>query len=367
MITYVNTVLVSNNADYQVRDFSAIEAGFADGAVKKGDFVIHKTWDAVDFDHQAVKEFRIGVVKGVNKLLAADGTVKNFADVKWSNEIRVADIKSFHSISVGGSDPSSEDTIEIDFAGAPMIAPSAAHDGGYNVVLRLTFKDLPTRYRNWTESYNYLTKSGDTEVEVAAGLASAVNKAFKRARVEATDDGAGKLTLVALKYTDDDAANTINWAGKVRFNANVWFTDPNAPAFMSNNKYSAVADDDKIVKTPGEDYSGKGKIVRDHENIAMGYQGILNQGPGTWPVIKPNTEAENDGVYDVATLEFENMYRAADDIFRKTKQTVEIYVNGNDGAVITDVVDAINEIIDPQVAEKGYAPEAEQAGGNDVP
>ena len=107
MITYVNTVLVSNNADYQVRDFSAIEAGFADGAVKKGDFVIHKTWDAVDFDHQAVKEFRIGVVKGVNKLLAADGTVKNFADVKWSNEIRVADIKSFHSISVGGSDPSS--------------------------------------------------------------------------------------------------------------------------------------------------------------------------------------------------------------------------------------------------------------------
>jgi hypothetical protein len=29
--------------------------------------------------------------------------------------------------------------------------------------------------------------------------------------------------------------------------------------------------------------------------------------------------------YNVLTLEFENMYRTADDLFRKTKQTVEIY------------------------------------------
>ena len=29
--------------------------------------------------------------------------------------------------------------------------------------------------------------------------------------------------------------------------------------------------------------------------------------------------------YNMLTLEFENMYRTADDLFRKTKQTVEVY------------------------------------------
>jgi hypothetical protein len=57
----------------------------------------------------------------------------------------------------------------------------------------------------------------------------------------------------------------------------------------------------------------------------MGYQGILNRGEGTWPVIKPDMETQLDKQYNALTLEFENMYRAADDIQRKTKQVVEIY------------------------------------------
>lgn len=346
MITYVNTVLVSTKESPALKSIDDItgENGATGAAV--GDFVWQNLSESKDFDFQSgLSEFRIGMIVAINTVLCPDGGTKDVADVKWSNEIKASNIKSFHVIDRTGA-KSTEDKVEIDFTGAPMIGAAAAHDGGYNVVLRLTFKDLPTRYRNWTESYNYITKPGDTATEVAAGLALAVNKAVKRARVSAKANTAtkkitgledGKLYLEALPYTDDDAANTINWAGKVRFNANVWFTDPNAPAFMSNNKYSAVADSSKIVKTVGEDYVGKGKIVRDHEAIAMGYQGILNQGQCTWPIIKPNLFADNSKDYSVATLEFENMYRAADDIFRKTKQTVEIYVPGSVDSIASKI------------------------------
>ena len=57
----------------------------------------------------------------------------------------------------------------------------------------------------------------------------------------------------------------------------------------------------------------------------MGYEGILNRGCCTWPIIKPEMKTNLSASYSYATLEFENMYRAADDIQRRTKQTVEIY------------------------------------------
>ena len=72
-------------------------------------------------------------------------------------------------------------------------------------------------------------------------------------------------------------------------------------------------------------YTASAKLVRDREAQAMGYEGILNRGEGTDPIIKPAMQTNLSKHYDAVTLEFENMYRAADDIFRKTKQTVEIY------------------------------------------
>jgi hypothetical protein len=48
--------------------------------------------------------------------------------------------------------------------------------------------------------------------------------------------------------------------------------------------------------------------------------------------------------YSVLTLEFENMYRTADDLFRKTKQTVEIY------AATAGVIDAIAAVLEGENA-----------------
>ena len=82
----------------------------------------------------------------------------------------------------------------------------------------------------------------------------------------------------------------------------------------------------------------------------MGYQGILNRGEGTWPIIKPTMVTDLTKHYNALTLEFENMYRAADDIQRKTKQTLEIYGVSTSG--IKAVLDAFvagtqqDEIVD---------------------
>ena len=224
------------------------------------------------------------------------------------------------------------------------IAKNTLALGGKIVVLRLTFKDLPTRFRNWTESYDYLTQVGDDAAKLASAFAHIINKAAKRARVEAVANNT-KLVLTAMKYDDDNSSETINWANKVRFNANMYWQDPAAPGFASSNKYmlGEEAEGGKFIsKEPGKQYAAAAKLVRDRESQALGYEGILNRGNGTWPIIKPAIETDINALYDGLTIEFENMYRAADDIFRKTKQTVEIYAPKG---TITNVINGFKAFI----------------------
>jgi hypothetical protein len=126
-----------------------------------------------------------------------------------------------------------------------------------------------------------------------------------------------------MPYDDDDNVDSLNWANKVRFNANIYWTDPAGEGWEANNKHFPQGV--TIAKVPGKQYPASAKLVRDRESWAMGYLGILNRGEGTWPIIKPDMETNLDAHYDAITLEFENMYRAADDIQRKTKQTLEVY------------------------------------------
>ena len=318
MITYVNTVFVSDT-NVVVESLNGISAS------DKGKFVLY------DIDNNAydltanTQRFKIGMITGktVKKVDYHTGATTNVPIVKWSNIIQTADIKSLSTLEYKAD---SEDTIAINFTGVQEIgAGKLLSQAGKRIIVRLTFKDLPTRYRKWTESYEYVTKDGDTAVTIATGIANLINKQWKRARVNATA-AAGVLTLTAMKYDDDDMVDSLNWAEKVRFNANVYYTDPAGEGWESLNKHFPKGL--TITKTPGFRYAASAKLVRDREAQGMGYEGILNRGEGTWPIIKPDMNTKLDGKYNALTLEFENMYRSADDLFRKTKQTVEIYVNG---------------------------------------
>ena len=330
MVNYVNTVLVSNLSTGAVLTAApAAAASLNSVSADAGKFIImncdpdveaNKLYNVTAADAAEIKTIKVGIVTKKNSVLRkADGTVEYTPIVKWSNEIKAADIKSFNVLSYAAD---TEDSIAIDFSNLSNNVLDIFAEGGKRIIVRLTFKDMPHRYRKWTESYEYVTKFGDTKATIATAIANMINKEWKRARVQASVSGS-VVTLVALPYDDDDAVETLNWANKVRFNANLYWTDPAADGWASLNKN--YPDGVVITKTPGKQYPASAKLVRDRESWAMGYLGILNRGEGTWPIIKPEMETQLDKHYDAITLEFENMYRAADDIQRKTKQTLEVY------------------------------------------
>lgn len=323
MITYVNTVLVGTGVNQVVSAAPEKAATINTPSADAGKYVIMNLDQdaanpyAIDANTQKIK---VGIVTNKNTMsVDKDGNRVYYPIVKWSNIIKKDDIKSFHESTYFDS---SEDTVKIDLSGTDAALLAEFAKGGKRIVVRLTFKDLPTRYRKWTESYEYVTKIGDDATAIAQAIVKQINIQYKRARVSAEAD-AGVITLVALPYTDDDKVDTINWANRVRFSANIYWTDPTAPAFASKNKY--VIQGAIISKVPGKWCQTDAKLVRDRESQAMGYEGILNRGNGTWPIIKPDMVTDLSKHYDGLTLEFENKYYTADDLVRKTKQTLEIY------------------------------------------
>lgn len=330
MLNYVNTVLVSNLATGAVLTAEPAQAASMNAvSADAGKFIIMNCdpnvasgdiYNVTAANAGDINTIKIGIVTKKNTVLRKqNGTVEYRPVIKWSNEIKAADIKSFNALSYVAD---TEDQITIDFSNLDAATANLFAEGGKRIIVRLTFKDLPTRFRNWTESYEYVTQVNDTPATIAQNIANQINFEWKRARVSA-NGAASKIVLTALPYDDDDAAETLNWAAKVRFNANVYYTDPAADGWESKNKHFPTGV--VITKVPGQQYPASAKLVRDRESWAMGYEGILNRGEGTWPIIKPAMETDINAQYDALTLEFENMYRAADDIQRKTKQTLEVY------------------------------------------
>lgn len=329
MISYVNTVFVSKTNNPSVIEASALK-GASDTTLAEnaGKFV---------FDEKNGL-FRIGFVK--DGVLRVHGTkTETYANiVKWSNWIDKNYIKSATFMLAdaykANTNLAKEDTITINFNGAFTDDKNEFAQGNRRIVVRLTFKDMPTRFRKWTESYEYITKKGDTANDVAEAFATIITDQYKRARVDAKA-AAGVLTLTAMPYDDDNSVDTLNVANKVRFNANVYYTNPQAAGFASDNKYFPTGL--TINKKEGYNDPMSAKNVRDREAQAMGYEGILNRGCCTWPIVKPAMTTDLSKKYDGITIEFETKYRAADDIQRHTKQTIEIYVPASEIPAETDI------------------------------
>lgn len=336
MITYVNTVLVSNKngetlataADLagkeKKEDLKALVGKFVfmncDPAKQDGTAIE----DVYTFDEKADR-FKIGVITSdsfqkVDKL----GNVKFLPVVKWSNIINTADIKSVAALDYKED---TEDEITINFEDVAAETLDILANGGCPVVLRLTFKDMPMRYRKWTESYSYVTKVGDTVEDIITGLVKDIVRAPKRQRVYAKIDGK-KLVLTAMKYDDDESNRTENVYMKGRFDANMYWMNPAAPGWASNNKYDLGA---VFSKKEGVTYPATAKLVRDRERATFDYQGVLHR--CCWYDPQPAMVTNLDNKYDGVTIEFENQYRTADDLWRRTKQTVEIYASNNGEAM----------------------------------
>ena len=341
MITYVNSVLVSNKNGETLATAEELK-----GKAKKEDLkplvgkFVFMNCDPAKQDGTAIEDvykmdsaadrFKIGVVTSdsfqkVDKL----GNVTFVPVVKWSNIINVADIKSVTKLDYKED---SEDEITIDFSDVAPETLDLLAQGGCPVVLCLTFKDMQMRYRKWTESYSYVTKVGDTVQEIMAGLVKDIIRAPKRQRVYAKINGQ-KLVLTQMKYDDDESNRTENVYMKGRFDANMYWMNPAAPGWASNNKYDLGV---VFSKKEGVTYPATAKLVRDRERATFDYQGVLHR--CCWYDPQPAMVTNLDNKYDGITIEFENQYRTADDLWRRTKQTVEIYASNNGEAMGADQI-----------------------------
>lgn len=349
MITYVNSVLVSNKNGETLATAEELK-----GKAKKEDLkplvgkFVFMNCDPAKQDGTAIEDvysmdeaadrFKIGVVTSdsfqkVDKL----GNVTFVPVIKWSNIINVADIKSVSKLDYKED---SEDEITIDFSGIAPETIDLLAQGGCPVVLRLTFKDMPMRYRKWTESYSYVTKVGDTVENIIAGLIKDIIRAPKRQRVYAKIDGK-KLIITQMKYDDDESNRTENVYMKGRFDANMYWMNPAAPGWASNNKYDLGV---VFSKKEGVTYPATAKLVRDHERASFDYQGVLHR--SCWYDPQPAMVTNIDNKYDGITIEFENQYRTADDLWRRTKQTVEIYASNNGEKFTTGAVEIAGGLVE---------------------
>lgn len=366
MVNYVNTVLVSNLGSSELFAIDASNSVYAPSTSDAGKFIImncdanvasDKLYDVTSSNAGSIQTIKVGYITNKSTVIRKqDGTTAQFPIIKWSNEIKAADIKSYSYLSYTAD---TEDVVKINLRSLDSSVLSEYAKGGKRIIVRLTYKDMPHRYRKWTESYEYVTAEGDTVNTIVRNIVNMINAEYKRARVVASlgtasagsnagdpdtisatasgsESGANTIILTAMPYDDDDSVDSLNWANKVRFNVNMYWTDPAGEGWEALNKHYPKGVE--ILKTPGKTYPASAKLVRDRESWAMGYQGILNRGEGTWPIIKPAMVTELDKHYNALTLEFENMYRAADDIQRKTKQNLEIYAVSISG--IKAVLDA---------------------------
>lgn len=338
MITYVNSVLVSNKNGETLATAAQLAGSTNKDDLKAfvGKFVFmncdpakqdgSEIEDIYAFDEKADR-FKIGVV--TSESFQNTKTGKYVPVVKWSNIINTADIKSVTKLDY---QEDTEDQVTIDFSSMASETVDILAAGGCPVVLRLTFKDMPMRYRKWTESYSYITKPGDTVEDIINGLAKDIIRAPKRQRVYVATD-TNKLVLTAMKYDDDESNRTENVYMKGRFDANMYWMNPAAPGWASNNKYDLGV---VFSKKEGVTYPATAKLVRDRERATFDYQGVLHR--CCWYDPQPAMVTNLDNKYDGITIEFENQYRTADDLWRRTKQTVEIYASNNGEAMGSEAI-----------------------------
>lgn len=303
MLQYVNSVLVGK--------VQSATAKTIDNAVAGDILMFDKTGAVISTAAAAAAatEMKLGLVSGKTQdYTAPDGTAKSIKVVQYSNLIPKNSIRSFAPFTYVAP---AEDKIVIDFGTfAPVI--------GDRYVLRIIYRDLYEHPGQFTHTYEVVATSADLTALIDT-FAAQINRDNRR-RVVATKT-ASSITLTALAKSDNEGKESINIYTQVSMEAVLYFTSPSATGFASKNKYPL--DGVTVVKTPGTSGKGNPKLIRDREQAALSYRGVTNR--TWWPVIKPELNVNLLGKYDGSVIEFEPEHRTAEDGFRKTKQSVEIY------------------------------------------
>ena len=210
---------------------------------------------------------------------------------------------------------------------------------GTEYVLKIVYKDVEEHPGQFTQTYRYFAKAGDTSVNIFNGLRLRIAK-HTGSRVIAS--GTTTLVLTAKPIAEVTSnLQSIDDFKMVKFEAFLNFVD---------NDGIWAETGATVTNTPPVYGSGNWEQIRDMEKFELGYRGVTNR--TLFPVIQPDIRTEKRAMYDVIVIEYDTAYRSPDNGYEKETSKRAILAldsNGGQTALITSSLrNWVNSI--PQLA-----------------
>ncbi len=196
---------------------------------------------------------------------------------------------------------------------------------GTEYVLRLVYKDIEEHPGQFTQTYRYIAKTGDTSLDVFNGLRARI-ASHKGTRVIAS----GTTTLILTAKPIPESTTSLNNIDEFKMvSFDVFFNYVDANGF-----WQELGLDSDIVETEAVYGLGNWEQVRDMEKVEMGYRGITNR--TYFPIIMPDFRTLTSASYNQFVIEYDADYRSPDNSYEKftsKRVIVSLPVTANDGAV----------------------------------
>ena len=191
-------------------------------------------------------------------------------------------------------------------------AISGTITAGTEYVLRLVYNDINEHPGQFTSTYRYVAKSGDTSQSIFDGLRKRIAKHTGKLSIGAgariTASGTTTLILTAKAIPGcTTGVNDIDELTMVNFD--VYFN------YVDNDYNWAEVPVASFTKTNANWGNGSWEAIRDIEKFAMAYKGINNF--TIFPVIKPEFRTVKGETYDTLVIEHDIEYRSPDNQYNK--------------------------------------------------
>jgi len=210
----------------------------------------------------------------------------------------------------------------------PAISDSIV--AGTEYVLRLVYKDIPEHPGQFTQTYRYVAKSGDTSTDVFDGLRKRIVKHTGRlaisgkggSRVTANALGQASLILTGKAIPEcTTSVKDIDELTQVYFEAYLNYVDSNG--FWTEVGLSTA----KSTVAHGRG-NGTWEVIRDVEKRAKSYRGIENR---IWfPVFEPEFRTLKGAEYGQIVIEHDAEYRSSDNQYNKETSLTTVIAVANE-------------------------------------
>ena len=206
---------------------------------------------------------------------------------------------------------------------------------GTEYLVRLVYKDMVEYPGQFTETYRYVAKQGDTSTDVYDGIRDRI-RSYKGkisikggARITPNANGQTSLVLTAKPIPEcTSSIKDIDEFKQVEFEAFLNYVD--------NDGYWT-----ELEVNPAKSYglasqgSGIWEVIRDVEKRSLSYRGIENR---IWfPIAYPERRVQKDGHYNEIVIEHNAEYISADNQYLKEALlTTEIAIEKELGTAPTE-------------------------------